>query len=137
MKFLVDAQLPHRLSQWLQAEGHDSVHTRDLPRGNRTGDTAINDLSMREQRTVVTKDEDFVDVFLLRHQPYKLLLVSTGNISNKELEQLFRKNLESIVKAFESHDFVELDRTRITFHRWKRLNRITVSASPTGKTLEP
>jgi predicted nuclease of predicted toxin-antitoxin system len=116
MKFLVDAQLPHRLSQWLQAEGHDSIHTQDLPGGNRTGDTAINDLSMREQRTVITKDEDFVDAFLLRHQPYKLLLVSTGNISNKELEQLFRTNVESIVKAFESHDFVELDRTRMTFH---------------------
>ena len=117
MKFLIDAQLPHRLSQWLQAEGHDAVHTRDLPMENRTGDTAINELSMQEQRTVITKDEDFVDVFLLHHRPHKLLLVSTGNISNKELEQLFRKNLETIVKAFESHDFVELDRTRITSHR--------------------
>jgi predicted nuclease of predicted toxin-antitoxin system len=91
MKFLIDAQLPHRLSQWLQAERHDAIHTRDLPMGNRTGDTVINELSMQEQRTVITKDEDFVDVFLLRHRPYKLLLVSSGNISNKELEQIFRK----------------------------------------------
>jgi predicted nuclease of predicted toxin-antitoxin system len=35
MKFLVDAQLPRRLAQWLQAEGHEAVHTRDLPKGNR------------------------------------------------------------------------------------------------------
>jgi len=35
---------------------------------------------MLAQRAVITKDEDFVDMFLLRHQPYKLLLVSTGNM---------------------------------------------------------
>jgi len=93
MKFLVDAQLPRRLARWLQVEGHEAFHTQDLPQGNRTGDTAINELSMREQRAVITKDEDFVDMFVLRHQPYKLLLVSTGNISNEELEQLFRNNL--------------------------------------------
>ncbi len=80
MKFLVDAQLPQRLARWLQAEGHEAIHTRDLPEGNRTGDATINELSLHEQRVVITKDENFVDTFLLRHQPYKLLLVATGNI---------------------------------------------------------
>jgi len=117
MKFLVDAQLPQRLARWLQAEGHEVVHTRDLPEGNRTGDAAINELSLREQRVVITKDEDFVDLFLLRHEPYKLLLIATGNISNRELERLFQDNLEEIVKAFESCDFVELDRTALIYHR--------------------
>ena len=116
MKFLVDAQLSQRLARWLQAEGHEVVHTRDLPQGNRTTDAVINEVSMREQRVVVTKDEDFVDLFLLRHQPYKLLLVATGNISNRELEQLFQDNLESIVKAFETYDFVEVDRTTLICH---------------------
>ena len=116
MKFLVDAQLPRQLARWLQVEGHEALHTRDLPRGNRTGDTAINEISVREQRAVITKDEDFVVMFLLRHQPYKLLLVSTGNISNKELEQLFRNNFEAILEAFETHDFVELDRSTLTCH---------------------
>jgi len=116
MKFLVDAQLPRRLARWLQAEGHEAVHTRDLPEENRTLDTAIDQLSMREQRVVVTKDEDFVDMFLLRHQPYKLLLVATGNISNRELDKLFQNNLKAIVSAFETYDFVELDRTSLTCH---------------------
>ena len=35
MKFLVDVQLPRRLARWLQASGHDAIHTRDLPKGNR------------------------------------------------------------------------------------------------------
>ncbi len=61
--------------------------------------------------------EDFVDLFLLRHQPSKLLLVATGNISNRELERLFQDNLERIVTAFETCDFVELDRTALICHR--------------------
>lgn len=65
MKFLVDAQLPRRLARWLVAEGHEAVHTTGLLEGNRTGDSAINDLSLRERRIVITKDEDFVDSFLL------------------------------------------------------------------------
>ncbi len=127
MKFLVDAQLPRRLARWLQVEGHEALHTRDLPRGNRTGDTAINEISVREQRAVITKDEDFVVMFLLRHQPYKLLLVSTGNISNKELEQLFRNNLEAILEAFETHDFVELDRCTMTCH-WLKTAKLALEA---------
>ena len=48
MKFLVDAHLPRRLARWLQAEGHDAIHARDLPEGNRTSDATINELSSRE-----------------------------------------------------------------------------------------
>jgi predicted nuclease of predicted toxin-antitoxin system len=38
-------------------------------------------ISMQQERIVVTKDRDFLDSFLLRQQPYKLLLVTTGNIT--------------------------------------------------------
>ena len=82
MKFLIDAQLPHRLVYWLRERGHDARHTLDLPNGNRTSDAEINEISVREQRIVVTKDADFVNSFVIRGEPYKLLLISTGNITN-------------------------------------------------------
>lgn len=47
MKFLVDAQLPQRLVHWLQASGHDAIHTRTLPDGNRTADEMINQVGGR------------------------------------------------------------------------------------------
>ena len=65
---------------------------------------------------LVTKDGDFVDSFLLHRQPHKLLLVATGNISNRELEHVFRTNLVDIVAALEVHDFVELDRMSLICH---------------------
>ena len=73
MKFLVDAQLPRRLAQWLCDLGHDVVHTVDLPLGNRTPDNVICELSENEQRVVITKDADFVASFMLRRLPPKLL----------------------------------------------------------------
>ena len=116
MKFLVDAQLPLRLARWLQDEGHDVVHTRDLPQGNRTSDADINDRSVREQRVVVMKDVDFVDTFHLKREPRKLLLVATGNIGNSDLEELFASSLDDIVHALETSDFVELGHDLLISH---------------------
>ena len=116
MRFLVDAHLPRRIARRLQAAGHDVLHTPDLPDGNRTTDAEINAISLREQRVVVTKDADFVNSFLLKHQPYKLLLISTGNIRNTDLETLLLTYLSSIVTAFDSHDYIELSRSALIIH---------------------
>lgn len=117
MKFLVDAHLPKRLAIQLNEAGHDALHTLDLPLKNRTPDAIINQISVDEQRVVVTKDADFRDSHLVKDEPYKLLLVSTGNIRNADLLSLFAKNLERIVAAFQSHSFVELDRNHLTIHQ--------------------
>ena len=116
MRFLVDAQLPRRLVYRLQEVGHEAIHTLDLPLGNRSPDGVINEVSEREQRIVITKDADFVNTFTLYRRPYKLLLISTGNIKNAELERLFLQNIVQIAEAFEENDFVELSRTAITIH---------------------
>jgi predicted nuclease of predicted toxin-antitoxin system len=72
----------------LRELGHQAIHTLDLPAQNRASDQDINDLSMRDHCIVITKDADFVNSFLTIQKPYKLLLVSTGNLTNAELEAL-------------------------------------------------
>lgn len=116
MNFLVDAQLPRRLAYRLRAAGHNAVHTLDLPNGNRTTDDEINDVAEREQRIVITKDADFVNSFLVARKPYKLLLVSTGNITNADLEALFVPRIPAIAAGFLIHDYIELTRTALVFH---------------------
>jgi len=61
VKFLVDAQLPRKITAWLSAAGYDAIHTLDLPDANQSTDEQVNDVADREQRVVVTKDADFVD----------------------------------------------------------------------------
>lgn len=116
MKFLVDAQLPRKLADLLNSFGHDAIHTLDLPEKNRTSDEALLRVAATEQRVLVTKDEDFVDSFLLRGLPPKLLFVTTGNIRNQDLLLLFETKLASIVEASTAHAFVEIDRLGLTIH---------------------
>lgn len=116
MKFLVDAHLPRRLAYRLRDAGHDALHTLDLPNRNRTTDTEINAISQREERVVITKDADFVNSFVLFHQPWKLMLISTGNIKNAELEAFFVTLIPAIVSAFATCDYVELTRQALILH---------------------
>jgi predicted nuclease of predicted toxin-antitoxin system len=74
MKFIIDAQLPKSLSDFLNAAGFNSLHTLELPDMNRTGDTAITIKADIEGRIVVTKDADFLASYLLLGKPAKLLL---------------------------------------------------------------
>jgi predicted nuclease of predicted toxin-antitoxin system len=113
MNFLVDAQLPRRMTAWLTAAGCNARHTLDLPDGNRTTDEQINDLADQEQRVVVSKDADFVDTHLLRGRPPKLLLVSTSNISNRDLEALFVPLIAEMIREFQIHSFLELGRSGV------------------------
>ena len=87
-----------------------------MPAGNRTPDEAINELSVAEARVVVTKDGDFVDSLILRGVPYKLLFVSTGNISNSSLEDLLFQHLEAIVAGFNVYHFIEINQTALISH---------------------
>lgn len=116
MRFLVDAQLPKRFCVWLIEAGQEAVHTLDIPLGNRTTDTEILDVAEHDQRIVVTKDDDFVQSFLITGRPEKLFLVSTGNITNDKLELIVRGHIAEVVQAFESASFVELGRESLTVH---------------------
>jgi predicted nuclease of predicted toxin-antitoxin system len=116
VKLLVDAQLPRRLARELVEAGHDARHTLDLPRGNRTPDDEIIRVATQEARIVMTKDRDFVVSFWLRRHPARLLLISTGNLSNDALSRLIAVNLPGLEAAFAQHDFVELGSQAITIH---------------------
>lgn len=112
MKLLVDAQLPRRLAKWLSEAGFDALHTLDLPQANLTADSEVIARADRDGRIVVTKDDDFVQSFLILGRPQRLLLISTGNISNNDLLDLIGRN----IGAFESGKYVEIGRDSLIVH---------------------
>lgn len=109
MRFLVDAQLPARFSRFLGGAGHDAVHTSQLPDGNRTTDLRIAEVADRDGRVVITKDRDFRDGHLLSGSPRRLMVATTGNITNAALMGLFEENLVAILTTPTSWSW---DRTR-------------------------
>lgn len=113
MDFIVDAQLPIDISDMLNARGHNSIHTTQLPKKNLTSDDEIRILSMHEKRVVITKDSDFFDSFLLRNEPHKLVIVRTGNAKLSELISIFETHFDSIILALEQGGMVELTRLNV------------------------
>ena len=113
MKFLVDAQLPYGIALFLRDKGFDALHTNDLPDKERTSDIQIRSIAISENRIVITKDYDFVNSHILLRIPERLLIVTTGNIKNKQLFDLWRSNWELIIHLFETYNLVELSREDI------------------------
>ena len=116
MRFLVDAQLPVRLAARLRDLGCDVLHTSSLPDGNRTTDQQIAAVADQDGRVVVSKDADFRNGHLLAGSPARLLVVTTGNISNDHLLNLFESRLAEIEEAFALGDHVELRRNTVVSH---------------------
>ncbi len=116
MKFIVDAQLPYRLKKWLNAQGFDAIHTKDLPQANETKDLSIADFAENDNRTVISKDSDFLKLYVLKGKPSKLLLITTGNIINNELLTIFEKNFETALKLFNSYSVVEMNNNFVMGH---------------------
>lgn len=116
MKFIVDAQLPFALSKFLSKQGFDVIHTDDLPNREFTTDSEIREISIKEERIVITKDSDFLDSYYLKGIPRKLLLISTGNIRNKALLSLFESNLNTIIELLNTYSFIEIDNYEIIGH---------------------
>ncbi len=113
MNFLVDAQLPQTLADFLTSKGHPSVHTMELTNKNNTSDTTIVDIAESQGRVIITKDDDFLQMHVIKNKPTKLLIVKTGNISNKELLFLFDQYLDQIVNYLQSYCLIEMYSTEL------------------------
>lgn len=114
MKFLVDAQMPRSLAEFLIHNGLDAIHALDLPDANETSDRFISDFCDKHDRILVSKDIDFLESHLLHHKPRKLLLVRTGNIPNRSLIKIFSDHLQTILEMLMKSDLVELGADQIT-----------------------
>lgn len=119
MKFIVDAQLPVRLKNWLVAQGYDAIHTDEIAvkTGKDPEDSEIAERAAEENRVVVSKDRDFFKLHVLTGKPPQLLFVTAGNLVNRDLLALFEKNFGIVLQLFESHNVVEMNDLFVIGHK--------------------
>jgi predicted nuclease of predicted toxin-antitoxin system len=116
MKFLVDAQLPVKLCEILHSVGLEAVHVDTLPHGDESSDRDISVFADHQDLIVITKDSDFYHSHMILRQPKKLLLITTGNIKNRNLFDLIRANAKTIYTLFHSCNYVELTNDSLIGH---------------------
>jgi len=114
IKFIVDTQLPPRLAKFLQEKGFDAIHTTFFPEGHLLKDLEIVKIAIDENRIIISKDNDFLDNFLLKGTPPRVLLLQFGNLPNGELLELFDINLSNLVHFLKrGADFLFFSRDQI------------------------
>jgi len=86
VKFLVDAQLPPRLTRWLTERGAErAIHVGELANGLTLPDREVWQVAKGEGWIIVTKDADFLDLSTIYGSPPKVLLVRYGNCSTRTM----------------------------------------------------
>jgi predicted nuclease of predicted toxin-antitoxin system len=100
-RFLIDAQLPPGLADWLGTRGHVAEHVNRIGLGA-ASDSIIWRHAIRTRATLLTKDEDFVA--LARENPSgpHVVWVRIGNISNNALWRTLDPRLDEIVQSLKA-----------------------------------
>jgi predicted nuclease of predicted toxin-antitoxin system len=108
VNFLVDAQLPPALARWIANQGIPATHVFDL--GLHTADDpAVWERARTEQAVIISKDEDFVDRWLVSDRPVALIWIRKGNCSNRALLAWLEPLWPEVVERLEQGEtFVEL-----------------------------
>ena len=100
MNFLVDAQLPPALARWIASQGHHATHIFDIGL-QAVDDPVIWERARGEKTVIISKDEDFVDHWLLSAEPVQLVWIRKGNCSNRALLGWLEPLWPDVVKRLE------------------------------------
>ncbi|MFN7929914.1 MAG: DUF5615 family PIN-like protein [Blastocatellia bacterium] len=106
MKLLFDENLSHKLAQRLADLFPASVHVREVGLKT-TADPLVWDYAKRNDLMIVSKDTDMHDLSLIFGNPPKVIWIQLGNCSTSEVEQLIRREFDTI-QAFYADDSVSL-----------------------------
>lgn len=104
MKFLVDENLPPRLSAWLRQLGHDAVHIKDIGLIGRP-DADVSAAAIAGNYVIVTQNSDFENV-----DAPKVLRLAIGNAPTAVLIARLAPLIDDAIKRLEDGaTFVRLD----------------------------
>ena len=100
MKLLLDENLSWRLIKKLSPFFDEIIHASDIEINQPADDISIWNFAMKNHYMIISKDDDFEKIVLLRKAPPKLIYLKTYNLDTKNLIDLIIENLGKI-KEFE------------------------------------
>jgi predicted nuclease of predicted toxin-antitoxin system len=108
VKLLLDHNLSHKLVARLEDLYPKSTQTRLLGFA-RAADPEIWFHARTHGHVIVTKDNDFVELAVLRGGPPKVVWLRIGNCSSAAVEQLLRRNVSVIAEFLDDSERVVLE----------------------------
>lgn len=111
-EFWIDINLPPKAVGWLKENYNCNGHHFSELNYLTTGDNTIfSDAKKQGNVIIITKDEDFVNLVLAKKPPPKIIWLTTGNITNKELKIILITRLKEAIAILDNKDnhFVEIN----------------------------
>lgn len=108
-RLLFDEPLSEKLCDSLADLFPDSLHVRLLERGGGAADMTVWELARQHGCLVVSKDEDFHRLAVLRGGPSKFVLVRLGNCTTDAIAQLLRRHHDDIIRFSEQDEATVLE----------------------------
>lgn len=96
MRLLLDANISWRLAGKLKIYFDDCKHVDHIELTVPAPDIEIWEYALKNHMIIVTNDEDFLNLINLKGFPPKIILLKTGNQSNRYIESLLIKHIENI-----------------------------------------
>ena len=116
MKVLCDVHISYNVVRLLNMNQIESIHVNDILDGWSTKDREIALFADANDFIVFTKDADFRNSHFLSQTPKKLIKLSLGNISTKDLLSILTENLEHLRKiCFNDCFIVEINPNLISY----------------------
>lgn len=104
MKLLLDANISWRLAPKLKVIFEECFHVDFIGLSIPPTDFEIWNYAKANDLIIVTNDEDFLNLMNLKGFPPKVILLKTGNQSNKFIEQLLIKHAANVEIFKKSRD---------------------------------
>jgi len=104
MKILLDANISWKLINKLKPVFGECAHVDLIGLDVPAEDIDIWNYALDNGYTIITKDSDFVDLLELNGFPPKVVLLKTGNNSNRALMELL-ENVKPMIEDLEKNDY--------------------------------
>ena len=102
---LLDANLSWRSSLVLKNHYDDCIHVDETEMKIPAKDIEIWNYAVKHRMMIVTNDEDFLHLSLLKGFPPKVILLKTGNQNRKYIEKILINAKEQIIKFVASSEY--------------------------------
>ncbi len=108
IRLFFDEPLSEELCQALADIFPNSLHVRLLGQGG-ASDTTVWELARANECLLVSKDDDFHRLAVLRGAPPKFVWIRLGNCSTRDVEELLRRRRDDIVRFHEQDEATVLE----------------------------
>jgi predicted nuclease of predicted toxin-antitoxin system len=104
MKLLLDENLSWRMIKMLESISEEIIHVSNLKITQPADDISIWNYAKKNGFTIISKDDGFEKIVLIRKAPHKLIYLKTYNLDTKKLVDLMIENKDKIIEFVNSND---------------------------------